>query len=35
LDISRARHYLDYDPEVSLWAALDEFCVWWKAQDIH
>ena len=34
LDISRARHYLDYDPKVSLWAALDEFCGWWKAQDI-
>jgi len=32
LDISRARHYLDYDPKVSLWAALDEFCGWWKAQ---
>ncbi len=24
LDISRARHYLDYDPKVSLWTALDE-----------
>jgi nucleoside-diphosphate-sugar epimerase len=35
LDISRARHYLDYDPKVSLWAALDEFCAWWKAQDIR
>jgi len=33
LDISRARHYLDYDPKVSLWAALDEFCGWWKAQE--
>jgi len=33
LDISRARHYLDYEPKVSLWAALDEFCSWWKAQD--
>ena len=33
LDISRARHYLDYDPKVTLWAALDEFCSWWKAQD--
>ncbi|WP_426140288.1 NAD-dependent epimerase/dehydratase family protein [Pseudomonas sp. DWP3-1-2] len=32
LDISRARHYLDYQPQVSLWAALDEFCDWWKAQ---
>ena len=32
LDISRARHYLDYDPKVTLWAALDEFCGWWKAQ---
>ena len=32
LDISRARHYLDYEPQVSLWAALDEFCDWWKAQ---
>src|SRR5450830_387883 len=33
LDISRARHYLDYDPKVSLWTALDEFCSWWKAQE--
>jgi len=32
LDISRARHYLDYQPQISLWAALDEFCDWWKAQ---
>ncbi|RMM56346.1 MULTISPECIES: NAD-dependent epimerase/dehydratase family protein [Pseudomonas syringae group] len=32
LDISRARHYLDYQPQVSLWAALDEFCGWWQAQ---
>lgn len=32
LDISRARHYLDYDPQVSLWTALDEFCAWWKVQ---
>ena len=35
LDISRARHYLDYDPKVSLWTALDEFCSWWKAQENH
>ncbi|WP_455923975.1 NAD-dependent epimerase/dehydratase family protein [Pseudomonas putida] len=33
LDIGRARHYLNYEPTVSLWAALDEFCGWWKAQD--
>lgn len=32
LDISRARYYLDYEPKVSLWTALDEFCSWWKAQ---
>lgn len=32
LDISRAQHYLDYQPRVSLWTALDEFCGWWKAQ---
>jgi len=32
LDISRAQHYLDYEPRVSLWTALDEFCGWWKAQ---
>ena len=32
LDISRAVHYLDYQPRVSVWAALDEFCGWWKAQ---
>ncbi|WP_109511354.1 NAD-dependent epimerase/dehydratase family protein [Pseudomonas ovata] len=31
LDISRARHYLGYEPQVSLWAALDEFCAWWQA----
>ncbi|MCR8720669.1 NAD(P)-dependent oxidoreductase, partial [Pseudomonas syringae] len=28
----RARHYLDYQPQVSLWTALDEFCGWWQAQ---
>jgi 2-alkyl-3-oxoalkanoate reductase len=33
LDISRARHYLDYQPKVSLWTALDEFCHWWKVQE--
>jgi nucleoside-diphosphate-sugar epimerase len=32
LDISRARHYLDYEPKVSLWSALDEFCDWWETQ---
>ncbi|NER62504.1 NAD(P)-dependent oxidoreductase, partial [Pseudomonas sp. MAFF212428] len=32
LDISRARQYLDYRPQTSVWAALDEFCSWWKAQ---
>ncbi|MCY1446033.1 2-alkyl-3-oxoalkanoate reductase [compost metagenome] len=32
LDISRARQYLDYDPQVSIWTALDEFCAWWGAQ---
>ncbi|WP_337058143.1 NAD-dependent epimerase/dehydratase family protein [Pseudomonas sp. USHLN015] len=32
LDISRARHYLEYDPKASVWSALDEFCTWWKAQ---
>ncbi|WP_263227350.1 NAD-dependent epimerase/dehydratase family protein [Pseudomonas alabamensis] len=32
LDISRARQRLDYRPQVSLWAALDEFCTWWKGQ---
>lgn len=31
LDISRARQYLDYQPQVSLWTALDEFSQWWKA----
>ncbi|MDV9032835.1 NAD-dependent epimerase/dehydratase family protein [Pseudomonas sp. RAC1] len=30
LDISRARHNLDYRPKVSLWTALDEFCTWWQ-----
>ena len=33
LDISRARQYLDYQPKVSLWTALDEFCHWWKVQE--
>lgn len=33
LDISRARYALDYEPKVSLWTALDEFCAWWKAQN--
>ncbi|WP_296250464.1 NAD-dependent epimerase/dehydratase family protein [Pseudomonas sp. UBA4194] len=33
LDIAQARHYLDYQPSVSLWSAVDEFCAWWKAQD--
>lgn len=32
LDINRARQYLDYDPQVSIWTALDEFCQWWRAQ---
>jgi nucleoside-diphosphate-sugar epimerase len=32
LDIGRARHHLDYEPRVSLWTALDEFCGWWLAQ---
>jgi nucleoside-diphosphate-sugar epimerase len=35
LDIARARHYLDYQPGVSHWAALDEFCTWWQAQAAH
>lgn len=30
LDIGRARQFLDYDPQASLWDALDEFCDWWK-----
>ncbi|ROL71561.1 NAD(P)-dependent oxidoreductase [Pseudomonas vranovensis] len=34
LDISRARQFLDYRPSVSLWSALDEFCGWWKAQEL-
>ena len=34
LDIGRAREYLDYDPQVSLWTALDEFCQWWKAHHL-
>jgi nucleoside-diphosphate-sugar epimerase len=32
LDISRAREFLGYEPTVSLWRALDEFCAWWLAQ---
>ncbi|WP_295473974.1 NAD(P)-dependent oxidoreductase [uncultured Pseudomonas sp.] len=35
LDIARARHYLGYEPQVSLWAALDEFCAWWKAGHMY
>ncbi|WP_191831012.1 NAD-dependent epimerase/dehydratase family protein [Pseudomonas fluorescens] len=35
LDINRARQLLDYRPTVSLWTALDEFCGWWKAQDLQ
>lgn len=32
LDISRAREYLDYDPQVPVWTALEEFCHWWRVQ---
>jgi 2-alkyl-3-oxoalkanoate reductase len=32
LNIERAREYLDYQPQVSVWTALDEFCQWWQAQ---
>jgi nucleoside-diphosphate-sugar epimerase len=32
LDINRARQYLDYDPQVSVWTALDEFCQDWQAK---
>ncbi|WP_043307040.1 NAD(P)-dependent oxidoreductase [Pseudomonas sp. ML96] len=32
LDISRARQYLDYEPQVPIWDALEEFCTWWKVQ---
>lgn len=35
LDISRARHYLGYDPQISLWSALDEFCDWSKAGHLY
>jgi len=35
LDIHRARHYLDYQPQVSLWAAADEFCAWWQALETN
>ncbi|WP_416310696.1 NAD-dependent epimerase/dehydratase family protein [Pseudomonas sp. W03] len=34
LDITRARQYLDYDPQASLWDALDEFCDWWKLRGV-
>lgn len=30
LDISRARQYLEYQPQTSLWTALDEFCEEWR-----
>jgi nucleoside-diphosphate-sugar epimerase len=32
LDINRARQYLDYDPQVSIWTALDEFCQDWQSR---
>ncbi|WP_068829472.1 NAD-dependent epimerase/dehydratase family protein [Pseudomonas sp. BMS12] len=32
LDISRARQFLDYEPQVPIWTALEEFCTWWKVQ---
>jgi nucleoside-diphosphate-sugar epimerase len=32
LDISRARQQLGYEPQVTVWTALDEFCQWWKQQ---
>ena len=32
LDISRARQYLVYGPQVPFWTALEEFCTWWKVQ---
>lgn len=32
LDISRAREYLDYDPQVPVWSELEEFCHWWRVQ---
>ena len=35
LDISRARQYLDYEPQVPIWTALEEFCTWWKVQGRH
>ena len=31
LNIGRASEFLDHEPQVSLWTALDEFCLWWKA----
>ncbi len=34
LDISRARQYLDYDPQVPVWTALEEFCNWWKVRGV-
>ncbi|MFH7495450.1 NAD(P)-dependent oxidoreductase, partial [Pseudomonas syringae pv. tagetis] len=30
-DIRRATHYLDYQPQLSQWTALDEFCGSWHA----
>ncbi|MGG2399368.1 NAD-dependent epimerase/dehydratase family protein [Pseudomonas sp. SH1-B] len=32
LNIDRAREFLGYEPTVSLWDALDEFCTWWQVQ---
>jgi nucleoside-diphosphate-sugar epimerase len=34
LDITRARQTLEYEPQVSLWTALDEFCQWWRAHQL-
>ena len=33
LDISRAREYLGYAPQPTLWQALDDFCQWWQARE--
>lgn len=30
LDISRAREFLDYEPQVSVWTAVEEFSDWYK-----
>lgn len=33
LDVNRARHYLGYQPQASVWVGMDALCHGWRAQD--